>query len=481
MIKWKRMVCLGMAAAMIWSNAAYGSQVLGFTGPEGQNSGNVTSGTGTPGGGQAVSPGQGGSQTTMPGTGSVGNGSSNPSNTPGVPNTSGNSVAKPVISSEGAVLLNANTGEVLFEKNSTTRFYPASITKLMTALLTVENCALNDTVTFSKSATTNLESGAVTLSLVEGDKLTVEQSLYALLLRSANEVANGLAEHISGSVSAFADKMNTRAKELGCTDTHFVNPNGLNNDQHYTTPKDMALIARAAFQNPTIVKVASTLSYQIPATKKAEARTISMGHKMLYPKDSRYYKGIVAGKTGYTSKAGNTLSTCAERNGVRLIAVVMKGRQTHYTDTKALFDYGFALADAGLLSGSSSGNANPGNSQNNSGPGTGQGSSSQSGTWQQDGSGWYYIKSNGSKAANEWLTIDGKEYWFDSSQYMATGWRQFVGGIWYYFKNDGSLAKNQWVQNSQGQWFYVGTNGEMLKNTTTPDGCYVNASGVWVQ
>ena len=148
----------------------------------------------------------------------------NTGSTPGV------SVTKPTIASEGAVLLNASTGEVLFEKNGTSRFYPASITKLMTALLTAENCALSDTVTFSKSATTNLESGAVTLNLVEGDKLTVEQCLYALMLKSANEVANGLAEHISGSVSAFADKMNARAKELGCTDTHFVNPNGLNNE-----------------------------------------------------------------------------------------------------------------------------------------------------------------------------------------------------------------------------------------------------------
>ena len=121
-------------------------------------------------------------------------------------------------------MLNASTGEVLFEKNGTSRFYPASITKLMTALLTAENCALSDTVTFSKSATTNLESGAVTLNLVEGDKLTVEQCLYALMLKSANEVANGLAEHISGSVSAFADKMNARAKELGLSLIHISEP-----------------------------------------------------------------------------------------------------------------------------------------------------------------------------------------------------------------------------------------------------------------
>lgn len=438
MIKWKRLLCLGMAASMMLSITAYGD-VIDFTGPEGQVS-------------AAESPG-----TSTPSAPSGSDSSQNPA--------SSVAVEKPTVQSEGAVLLNANTGEILFEKNGNTRFYPASITKLMTALLTVENCSLSDTVTFSKTATTNLESGAVTLNLTEGDQLTVEQCLYGLLLKSANEIANGLAEHISGSVSSFADKMNARAKELGCTDTHFVNPNGLNNTEHYTTPRDMAIIARAAFQNPTVAKVASTLSYEFPATKKASARTITMGHKMLYPNDSRYYDGIVAGKTGYTSKAGNTLATCAERDGLRLIAIIMKSSQTHYEDTKALLDYGFALAEAGELSTSSS---SGGSSQTTAG-------------WHQDTTGWYYIKSDGTRAANEWQTINGKEYWFDSNQYMATGWRQFVGGIWYYFQPDGSLAKNAWVQNSAGQWFYVGSTGEMLRNTTTPDGNYVNADGVWVQ
>ena len=438
MIKWKRLLCLGMAASMMLSITAYGD-VIDFTGPEGQVS-------------AAESPG-----TSTPSAPSGSDSSQNPA--------SSVAVEKPTVQSEGAVLLNANTGEILFEKNGNTRFYPASITKLMTALLTVENCSLSDTVTFSKTATTNLESGAVTLNLTEGDQLTVEQCLYGLLLKSANEIANGLAEHISGSVSSFADKMNARAKELGCTDTHFVNPNGLNNTEHYTTPRDMAIIARAAFQNPTVAKVASTLSYEFPATKKASARTITMGHKMLYPNDSRYYDGIVAGKTGYTSKAGNTLATCAERDGLRLIAIIMKSSQTHYEDTKALLDYGFALAEAGELSTS----------------GSSGGSSQTTAGWHQDTTGWYYIKSDGTRAANEWKTINGKEYWFDSNQYMATGWRQFVGGIWYYFQPDGSLAKNAWVQNSAGQWFYVGSTGEMLRNTTTPDGNYVNADGVWVQ
>jgi D-alanyl-D-alanine carboxypeptidase len=243
--------------------------------------------------------------------------------------------------------MDASTGTLLFSKNGETRYYPASITKLMTALLAAEKCSLPETVTFSKTATTNLESGAVTLGLIEGDKLTVEQCLYGLMLKSANEVANGLAEHVSGSVGAFSALMNARAAELGCTGTNFVNPNGLNSSSHYTTPHDMALIARAAFQNDTVRKVSSTLSYQIPATKNASARTVTMGHKMINPGESRYYPGVLGGKTGYTSLAGNTLVTCVEKDGVRLIAVVMKSKTTHYEDTKALLDYGFSLKAAG--------------------------------------------------------------------------------------------------------------------------------------
>lgn len=260
-------------------------------------------------------------------------------------------VAAPSVAAEGAVLINCGTGQILFEKNARTPFYPASITKIMTALLTVENCSLNDVVTFSKAATTNLESGAVTISLTEGDQLTVKDSLYALLLKSANEVANGLAEHMGGSVENFANMMNVRAAQLGCTGTHFANPNGLNNASHLTTPYDMALIARAAYANPVISQISTTTAYQMPATKQSGAKTITMGHKMLYPTDSRYYPGMVGGKTGYTSKAGNTLVTCVEQNGVRLIAVVMKASGTHYTDTKAMLDYGFALAASGEIQG----------------------------------------------------------------------------------------------------------------------------------
>ncbi len=425
----------------------------GISGPEtaGPGGDNTQSGPGASTGtgnstGTGTSAGAGNS--TGPGT-SAGPGATQGSGTGG---SVVNTLKQPEIQAQGAVLMDAATGNLLYSKEAETKFYPASITKLMTALLVAEKCSLDDTVTFSKTAVTNLESGAVTLGLVEGDKLTVRQSLYGLLLKSANEVANGLAEHTAGSISKFADMMNARAKELGCTNTNFVNPNGLNNSNHYTTPHDMALIARAAFQNGTVSKIASTLSYQIPATQKAAARTISLGHKMLYPNDARYYQGVIGGKTGYTSLAGNTLVTCAERDGVRLIAVIMKSKSTQYTDTSALLDYGFALKSGG----------------------------SQTAKWQQEGAKWYFVKNDGNRAANEWMTIDGADYWFDSDGTMATGWRHYSNDAWYYFKSGGAMASSTWVE-SDGQWFYLGADGAMMKNTVTPDGYTLDASGVWVK
>ena len=425
----------------------------GISGPEtaGPGGDNTQSGPGASTGtgnstGTGTSLGSGNS--TGPGT-TAGPGATQGSGTGG---SVVNTLKQPEIQAQGAVLMDAATGNLLYSKEAETKFYPASITKLMTALLVAEKCSLDDTVTFSKTAVTNLESGAVTLGLVEGDKLTVRQSLYGLLLKSANEVANGLAEHTAGSISKFADMMNARAKELGCTNTNFVNPNGLNNSNHYTTPHDMALIARAAFQNGTVSKITSTLSYQIPATQKAAARTISLGHKMLYPNDARYYQGVIGGKTGYTSLAGNTLVTCAERDGVRLIAVIMKSKSTQYTDTSALLDYGFALKNGG----------------------------SQTAKWQQEGAKWYFVKNDGNRAANEWMTIDGADYWFDSDGTMATGWRHYSNDAWYYFKSGGAMASSTWVE-SDGQWFYLGADGAMMKNTVTPDGYTLDASGVWVK
>ena len=391
------------------------------------------------------------------------------------------SVAKPEIKAEGAVVIDASTGNVLYGKNEKTRFYPASTTKLMTAMLVLEQAGLGDTVTFSKTATTNLESGAVSLNLTEGDKLTVEQCLYALLLKSANEVGNGLAEHVGGSVSNFAQMMNKKAAELGCTGTNFVNPHGLNDNSHYTTPYDMALIGRAAFQNETLCKVATTVSYQLPATKKAGARTITMGHKMVYPNDSRYYPGIIGGKTGYTSLAGNTLVTGVQREGTRLIAVVMKSKSTHYEDTKALLDYGFAVmgnTGAGAVNGSGTPGVTGPGSSGSPGVNQAQGPGTAPVGWGRDDKGWYYIKENKSRAAGEWLSLGQKEYWIDSDGYMATGWRHFTNGAWYYFHSSGAMAVNYWVED-KGKWFYLGSDGAMLTNIRTPDGYELGADGAW--
>lgn len=254
---------------------------------------------------------------------------------------------EPTINSEAGVVINADTGEVLFGKDADGKYYPASITKVMTALLVMENCPdLDAMVTFSKTATTNLESGAVTIKLTEGDKLSVRDCLYALMLKSANEVANGLAEHVGGSISGFADMMNKRAKELGCTNTNFVNPNGLNDSNHYVSAHDMALIAAQAFKNEELRKIDTATSYTLPATiNNPKGVILFLNNKILMKGHEKYYEYAKAGKTGYTKKAGNTLVTYAEKDGVRLVAVTLKNTKylVHYDDTKALLEYGFAV------------------------------------------------------------------------------------------------------------------------------------------
>ena len=248
------------------------------------------------------------------------------------------------ISADGGILMDINSGAVLFEKNSHEPYYPASITKILTALIVIENCGLDETVTFSNTAVNSLEPNSSILGARAGDTLSVRDCLYALLLQSANEVANALAEHCAGSIDAFAEKMNEKAAELGCTDSHFANPSGLNDPNHYVSAYDMALIAKAAFNNPTFVEVDSTTYYDVPAGKLKQypdGWRYYAHHRMLKKNDSLYYDGVIGGKTGYTSLAGNTLVTCAERDGLKLIAVVLNGHQTHYSDTKALFDFGF--------------------------------------------------------------------------------------------------------------------------------------------
>ncbi len=246
------------------------------------------------------------------------------------------------ISAEGGIVMDASSGAVLYGKNIHTAYFPASITKVLTALIVLERCNMDDIVTFSHNAVFNVEAGSTSAGMDVGDKMTVRDCLYALVLRSANEVANALAEHTAGSIEAFADLMNEKAASLGCTDSHFNNPSGLNDPNHYTSPYDMALITQAAFENEAFVTIDSTLYYDLPPSKRnPDGFRIYPGHRMMKKNTAQYYPGIIGGKTGYTSLAGNTLVTCAERNGMKLVAVVLNGYQTHYIDTKKLLDFGF--------------------------------------------------------------------------------------------------------------------------------------------
>ena len=239
------------------------------------------------------------------------------------------------IESEAGIVMDADSGAVLFGQNIHVQKAPASITKILTALVVIENSSLDDTITFSHDAVYNVEDGSGNKnSIEEGDTLSVRDCLYLLLMRSSNQAANALAEHVGGSRDGFVKMMNEKTAELGCENSHFANPSGLNDDTQLTSVYDMALIASAAYKNDTLLTISKDKSYRLPAE-----------HKLLITTDTEspnYYPYAVAGKTGYTSIAGQTLVTYAIKDDRRQIAVTMKSTQaTHYQDTIALMDFGF--------------------------------------------------------------------------------------------------------------------------------------------
>lgn len=246
----------------------------------------------------------------------------------------------PKIICETGIVMDLDTGQILYAKGIDEKRAPASITKIMTALLAIEKVPLDTKITFTDEVN-NIEADSTHIGIKPGETLTMEESLYGILLGSANEVSSGVAEYIGGTVQDFVDMMNEKAKELGCENTHFVNANGLYAEDHYTTARDMALIAKAAFQNETFRNIVKTPYYIIPPTNiTPEERWINNHHRML-TEGGIHYEGCLGGKTGYTEKAGNTLVTYAERNSMRLVCVVLKGNTEYYNDTKNLLDYGF--------------------------------------------------------------------------------------------------------------------------------------------
>lgn len=257
------------------------------------------------------------------------------------------------INSEAGLLVEVSTGKILYEKNADKIMYPASTTKILTAILVLENCELSDMVTVSQNAISNIPSGYVTCNLHAGEEISVNDLLYALMLPSANDAAFALAEHVGGSVENFSDMMNEKAKEIGCTNTHFVNPNGIHDDNHYTTAHDLYLMANYAMKNETFRTIVSKTEYVLPATNMhSQADRIMYNSNELLNNNSKnyYYENAIGIKTGTTSKAGSCLVAESSKNNMELISVTLNGGTTNglndrFTDSKKLFDYGYENYD----------------------------------------------------------------------------------------------------------------------------------------
>ena len=251
----------------------------------------------------------------------------------------------PTVTADSAILIDANTGAILYAKDIHAKQYPASTTKILTALIAAEKCSMDETVTFSYHAVHSNVPGGSHIAIDAGEELTMEQSLSAILIASANEVSFAVAEHIAGTGAweDFIPMMNERAKELGCLNSNFVNPNGLPDENHYTTAYDMAMIGRAFFSNELLCKYASTKVLHIPPTDKQPDDIYAASTNEMLPGKKYPYEHLVASKTGYTDTAKSCLVSCAEKDGLKLICVVLHDyAPRQYADTIALFDYGFA-------------------------------------------------------------------------------------------------------------------------------------------
>ena len=250
----------------------------------------------------------------------------------------------PVVSAESAILIDADTGAMLYAKNIHQKEYPASTTKILTTLIASERCGMDEIVDFSYDAVHDIDPGSNHIAIEPGEQLTMEECLNAILIRSANEVSFAVAEHISGTTwQDFGDIMNERAKELGCVDSHFVNPNGLPNEDHYTSAYDLAMIGKAFFANEALCKMTMTHMLHILPSERQPDDIMEVNKMELIPGGKYAYPYLVGCKTGYTDAARSTLVSCAEKDGMKLICVVMRDENpNYYEDTISLFDYGFS-------------------------------------------------------------------------------------------------------------------------------------------
>lgn len=246
----------------------------------------------------------------------------------------------PSVVADGALLIDSSSSKILYEKNKDTRFYPASTTKIMTALLVLENCKLNDKVVIGKNPSSFVDGNKI--YLFEGEELTVDQLLHALLIASANDAAIALAEHVAGSVEAFADMMNKKAEDLGCKNTHFVNPNGLDDPNHYTTAYDLSLIAKEAMKNDTFREIVNTVSFKMDPTNKQPLKRPLYTNNQLFLSNKYKVEGANGIKVGYTDIAGHSFVGSAYQGDTKLIVVLLHDKKPGmWEDASSLLKYGF--------------------------------------------------------------------------------------------------------------------------------------------
>lgn len=255
----------------------------------------------------------------------------------------------PEVYAHAAIVMDMGSGAILYAKRPDEQHYPASITKLLTTLVALENAELTDKVTFSQASVDILNWDDANIGMRPGEEISMKDALHAVLLASANEVSYAVAEstginRLNGGYDTFITLMNDRAKELGCTGSNWVNPNGLHDDRHYTTAHDMALIASAVYQEEEFRNIMNTLEYRIPPTNLVgEERVFQQNHKMLWEENYYYYEYCTGGKTGYTDQSGTTLVTMADNGTMQLAAVVLSDYGVDaYTDTRAMMDYVFS-------------------------------------------------------------------------------------------------------------------------------------------
>ena len=252
------------------------------------------------------------------------------------------------VAAPAAIMINLATGDVVFEKDADNKMYPASTTKIMTALLALEKGNLDDMITASANAVNSIEVGSSSMGLLAGETLSLKDLLYGLLVYSGNDAANVIAEYVSGDIASFVTLMNDRAKELGCTGTSFINPNGLHDDNHFTTARDLSKIASEAMKNETFREIVKTTRYEIPANDKYKEQRNMPTTNFLITKGSKYYYSAAIGiKTGYTSSAKNCLVAAASLNGMEFLTVVLGDSQVDgdvlsFVDSKKMFEYAFS-------------------------------------------------------------------------------------------------------------------------------------------